>query len=214
MPKKRTARAKPATGKGASAPPTAPAKTRTRKAAIDRALKLAKLFDKNGRSLLRLVGNWQGEATKDQTVTNNEVVAALSKATHLAAQVLLDVDMLKETGFVPTAGPSSAEPLAAGERVVIKPKFFDPMVCGKVNNFEVVVSTGKFVRIKSAVDAKQPQMVVQRAWLEAVDEVEVDDAAPPETSEEEAEPGIEDDGGDPGGDDGDLDHRLPNDDSE
>ena len=178
MRKKAVPRSKPVPAKIAK-PPVAKSKRRVRKAAIARALRLAHLFDLHGRKLLGLAGNWHGEATPDQKATNAEIVANLGKATRLAKQILLDVDMLMRSGFAPTAGHVASAPLAVGERVAIKPKFFNPAVYGKVNNFEVVVATPNYARIKSAADPKWPQSVVPRAWLDPVDEVEVDDSPPP-----------------------------------
>jgi hypothetical protein len=178
MRKKAAQRAKRVSAKIAK-PRVATSKLRVRKAPILRALRLAHLFDLHGQKLLGLVGNWHGEATPDQKTTNDEIAVNLGKAAHLARQILLDVDMLQRSGFAPTAGRSASAPLRAGERVAIKPRFFNPAVYGKVNNFEVVVGTPRFVRIKSIADPKWPQSVVPRAWLDPVDETEVDDSPPP-----------------------------------
>jgi hypothetical protein len=190
-----TATRKPAPVQGAPAPAAPDTKTRARSAPIDTALRHAKLIDLHARHLHRLTGNWQGEATEDQTVTNAEIVLNLGKLAPLAAQVLLDVDMLKQTGFKPIAARGSAIPLAAGEKVVIKAKYFNETLYGKVNNFEVVVAISGHVRIKSAADARAPQLVVPRAYLEAVDEIPVDESLPEtdDTVTPEGEEPLEDD---------------------
>jgi hypothetical protein len=157
------------------------------KAPIDRAVRLGRLVDKYSRILYRLVGNWHGEATPDQVATNAELSANLSHQTKVARQVLLDLDMLRESGFAPAAGSSTALPLAAGVQVALTKKAWKPAIYGKTNAFEVVVQIDTAVRIR-ATDARQrEQFVVPRAWLEEVDEVEVDTAPPPDEEEAEIE---------------------------
>jgi hypothetical protein len=121
--------------------------------------------------MLRLVQNWRGEATEDQRATNAEIVAALEQVTALTAKILLDTDLLKVSGFKPTAGRAgvSKEPLAAGTPVMIQEDRFSP-VYGDVNDFEVVVDDGKQVRLRVRGDMRSPQVIVNRAWLEKPDD--------------------------------------------
>ena len=137
---------------------------------MERAMKRAKLLDKNSRAMLKLVSNWQGEATDDQRSTNSEIVAGLTHVVGLAKQILIDTDMLRASGFAPTGGRGgvSKEPLAAGTLVQIKAKHFEPEVYGEINDFEVVVDNGKQVRIRTRGDLKSPQMIVSRTWLTAI----------------------------------------------
>jgi hypothetical protein len=166
--KKAASAAKPAAQ--TAAPAAAPKKARkpvVLKAPIVRAAKRAKLLDKNSRAMLKLVSNWQGEATEDQRTTNGEIIANLQIVTKLAAQILLDTDMLQASGFAPTGGRggNAKEPLAAGTVVAIKEKHFNPALY-PVNEFEVVLDAGKQVRIRPVGDLRAPQIDVNRGWLQ------------------------------------------------
>ena len=175
--KKAPVAAKPA--KQSAAPVTAPKKERkptVRKAPMDRAIKRARLLDKNASAMLRLVSNWKGEATVDQQSTNADIVARLRQIATAAEQVLLATDMLATSGFEPTEGRagSGKEPLAAGARVAIKEKHFNSALY-KNNDFEVVLDAGKQVRIRPAGDLRAPQVDVNRNWLDILDSTDVDD---------------------------------------
>jgi hypothetical protein len=160
-------------------PPATPAaRAYVRTPAIDRALQHARMLDIHARRMHRLVGNWNGEASPDQAATNAELVRDLLKASQLARGILLNTDMLKQAGFAPTAGSSTSIPLSAGERVVIRTKYWDPKLHGRTNNFEVVFSTGSGVRLKPVADPRAPQTVVPRNFVEPADEIEVDDTPP------------------------------------
>jgi hypothetical protein len=158
------------------------------KAPIDRALKAAKLIDRHAQSLKRLVENWQGEATDDQQETCNETTACMVKVAGFAARVLLNVDTLKASGFQPTVNLRASVPLPAGTRVRIKDDRFNEALYGKINDFEVVISVDKQVRIRSN-DTKAGQPVVMRSWLEIIG-----DAAPTEEDLEDEEDATDPDG--------------------
>jgi hypothetical protein len=166
-------KSKPAADKSASA---AAKKAPVRRSPIERALHLATVLDKAAQKLYPLVANWRGEASIDQAETNQDTVACLKTAAELSPRILLNLDMLQKTHFAPQAGSSSTIPLAAGERVTLKDKFYIPAVHGSRNEFEVVVAIDKHVRVKTA-DPKAPQFVVLRAWLEVLDVPEVEDDA-------------------------------------
>jgi hypothetical protein len=162
-------------------PPEAPKKERkktVRKAPMDRALKRARLLDKNSSAMLRLIAGWHGtDVTADQDSTNSDIVARLRQIAKLAPEVLLDLDMLAKSGFAPVEGRvgGGKEPLAAGARVAIKDKHFNAGLY-KSNDFEVVLDAGKQVRIRPAGDLRAPQVDVSRAWLTVLDSTDVDDA--------------------------------------
>lgn len=174
--------------------------------AIDTALKTATLLDKHAQRLLKLTANWEGEATPDQQSTNAEIVTNLVAAAKLSQQILLDIDMLHGSGFNPTAvARRHRAVLAVGGKAAIKPKYYDPVVYGLVNQFEVILIADKVLRLQGP-DPKQPQLVLPRSWVGPVDEVDVDDTLPPDI---DADAAPEADGI---GEDGDPDHRLPNED--
>ncbi len=147
-----------------------------RRAPVERALVWATVIDKFTQKLYPLVANWRGEATVDQAEINQDTIACLKAMAELSPRILLNIDMLSKTHFAPSAGSSSNIPLAAGERVVFKGKFYVPAVHGSHNEFEVVMAIDKHVRLKGP-DPKSPQIVVLRSWLEVVDVPDVEDAA-------------------------------------
>ena len=147
---------------------------RTHKPPMERAVRLATLADKHARLLHKLIANWEGEANQDQQTTNAEVLGSLARTTSLTKQILLDVDMLAQSGFAPIVrvGRKSTA-LTAGAVVAFKPKFWDPSF-GKVNNFEVVLISDRLVRLRAAGEPRAPQIMVPRLWVGLVDEIDVD----------------------------------------
>jgi hypothetical protein len=181
----------PATASNSKAPAAPAEKKRNIKAPIDRALKSAKLIDRHSRSLSRLVNNWTAEATEDQIEVNAEVKIYMGKIAGFAEKVLLDIDMLKKSGFTPTVNLRAALPLAAGTLVRLKEERYNKTM-GASNAFEVVLSVEGTVRIRPLNDTHAPQTVVPRSWVEVVDSEEEEDEEKKEGEEDEDEDEDED----------------------
>jgi hypothetical protein len=181
-------------GLGATPPETSKSKparaARVRKqkpSLITRVCKLAKAFVDKGLKVQRLVTEWSGEATPDQQRLHTVVLVALNGATSRAKASGEALEALEAAGFDPTiaAKPRGAKPLAAGATVAFKPKRWRPGLYGTANQFAVVMAIDGMVRLKSAADAKLPQFVVARSWIEEIEAPEVDD--PTDAVEDEVE---------------------------
>jgi len=142
---------------------------------MDRALKFVRLADKNTRRALRLIGNWRGEASDEQKRMNEEIIAQLKGAAPLIERALLDTGLLAKTGFAPTEarGRAITEPLTAGERVTIKEGHYNEALHGKVNDFEVVVQVGGFVKVRPTGDLRT-NLVLNRLHLESLGDEDED----------------------------------------
>ena len=149
--------------------------------AIVRALEHVKRLNHHSRYLVRLVGNWNAEATAGQQRGNDVVVAELRELHKLGERVFVDLSILRDSGFNPVESRSRArEPLAAGDRVAIRDKWYVPEVYGTPNDFEVVMSIGDFARIRPTGDTQAPQVVIRRTQLSELDVPEGDGEEPPE----------------------------------
>lgn len=171
----------PAAGKPASTAPATQTEAskapRKRSPPMERAVKFARLADKNLGRALRLVGNWRGEATAAQKAMNDEIVAKLKEAAPLVERALLDVGLLANSKFVPVEarGRAITEPFAAGERVAISEKQYKPALHGTVNDFEVVVQVENMVRLRPFGDLKATQLLVNRSHLVGLEDPEDED---------------------------------------
>lgn len=145
---------------------------RKRSPPMDRAMKFARLADKNCGRLRRLVGNWRAECTSDQKVLNATVVEACKAAAPQLEKALVSIGLLKDTGLEPVEarGRAITEPLAAGERVRLKDATYNEELHGPTNDFEVVAQIGMQVRIRPVGDMRGPQPVVSRMHLSLVDD--------------------------------------------
>ena len=136
---------------------------------MDRALRYVRLADRNVGYAYRLIGNWNGEATSDQQKVNAGLVLLLKQAAPLLSKALGGVALLAKTGFTPVEarGRAVLEPLAAGEHVAIKTKYYLAEYHGRPNHFEVVIG-GMYVRIRPVGNVHAPQLVVPAVHLDRV----------------------------------------------
>lgn len=180
--------AAPAPAAAAPAAATTAAKPqRKRSAPMGRAVKFCRLADKNLGRVLRLVGNWRGEATPEQKKINDEIVAKLKEAAPLVERALLGVGLLETTGFIPieARGRAITEPFAAGEHVIIGEKHYKPLLHGASNDFEVVVQVENMVKLRPFGDLKGAQLIVPRGQLTGFEDPEEEEEGEEEEGGEE-----------------------------
>ena len=180
--------AAPAAAAAAPAAATTVAKPpRKRSAPMGRAVKFCRLADKNLGRVLRLVGNWRGEATPEQKKINDEIVTQLKAAAPLVERALLDVGLLADSKFIPieARGRAITEPFAAGEHVIIGEKHYKPLLHGVSNDFEVVVQVENMVKLRPFGDLKGAQLIVPRGQLTGFEDPEEEEEGEEEEGGEE-----------------------------
>lgn len=162
---------------GAAKPDKAP---RTRKPMMERAAKLANLAMKKLTALAKMAAKWRGEATTEQSAASARLNANLLSVRDFVEVIVKDAGFLHTSGFAPTSGSAGRKPLATGTRVKIKDAKFDPEVYGEDNDFEVIGTTEKYIRIQGVANS-DVQAAVLRAWIEILpmptDAAHEDDAA-------------------------------------
>ena len=154
-----------------------------RKPAVERAAKLATLATKKVAALTRMTVKWHGEATPAQQSACVRIAANLGSVEGFINQIAADTAFLKDSGFTPAGGSAGRKAIAVGTRVKIKNAKFDAEVHGEDNDFEVVGTTEKYVRIQGVANSNL-EIPVLRAWIEPV--VLPADAEPADTGDDAA----------------------------
>lgn len=180
MSAKKTAAKKPSIRKttSASKPATGEKQPRSRKPAAERAAKLATLIVKKVVALTKMTAKWHGKATPEQQSACVRTAASLGNIKGFVDQIAADTAFLKDSNFTPTGGSAGRKPIAVGTRVKIKDAKFDVEIHGEDNDFEVIGTTEKYVRIQGIADARL-EIPVLRAWIEptvAAGDIRSDDA--------------------------------------
>ena len=140
---------------------------RTRKPAVERAVKLAALATKKIAALAKMAGKWHGEATEEQQIACERLAGNLGNVQGFVAQIAADVNLLHATGFTPTTGTRGRKAIEVGTQVKIKADRFDEIAHGTENLFEVTQVTDKYTFIRG-IDNPRISLPVLRAWLEIV----------------------------------------------
>lgn len=137
---------------GASNPPAndKPKRAYKRTPIMTRAGKLVSQLGKKATALLKMASRWvSDDETEQQTDALNAIVDNLREIEPRIGDVSTSLKLLIDTSWTPKAGAPGRRPLAEGDDVQVKEKFYDPVAHGSKNLFTVASTTEKYVLIRA-----------------------------------------------------------------
>lgn len=137
---------------------------RPRKPPVVRAIKLATQLAKKAIALEKQTERWKGDGTEEQKLSLSRVRENLNQIGTPIADLQDDLDFLQESGWVPASSGLGRKPIAVGDNVRIREKFYESDIQGGLNEFNVVKLTEKNAVIEP-VDKSMKPFPVPRHYL-------------------------------------------------
>jgi len=169
-----TARAANATASPASAAQTtaetsatATKSSRPRKPPVVRANKLATQLAKKVIALDKQTERWKGEGSEEQQLALGKIRECLEQIGAPIAELQDNIDFLLASGWNPASSGLGRKPIAVGDTVRIREKFYEPEIVGASNEFEVVKLTEKNA-VVVPIDGKLKPFPIPRHYLARV----------------------------------------------